>query len=53
MIINDMIYTLLLTSGGGHYWKFLAGVCHLVFQILTLFQTKNVIFHTPVFRPHL
>ena len=33
--------------GGGYSWEFLVGVCRLVLQILTLFQTKNVIFHTP------
>ena len=36
-----MIYTLLLTPGGGYFWEFLVGVCHLVLQILTLFQTKK------------
>ena len=50
-------------GGGGYSWKFLEGVCRTVLQILTLFQTKNVIFHTrfqttplksiPVFRPGL
>ena len=29
-----------------HHWKFLVRVCRPVLQILTLFQTKNVIFHT-------
>ena len=41
-----MIYTLLLTPGGGYFWEFLVGVCHLVLQILTLFQTKKC--HFPV-----
>ena len=48
---------------GGYSWEFLVGVCRPVPQILTRFQTKNVIFHTrfqtrplksiPVFRPGL
>ena len=32
--------------GGGYSLEFLVGVCCLVFQILTLFQSKYVIFHT-------
>ena len=36
-----MIYTLLLTLGGGYYWKFLVGVCHPVLRILSLFQTEK------------
>ena len=32
-------------GGGGYSWEFLVGVCRPVLQILTLFQTKNVIFH--------
>ena len=31
---------------GGHSLEFLVRVCCLVFQILTLFHSKNVIFHT-------
>ena len=31
-------------GGGGYSWEFLVGVCRPVLQILTLFQTKNVIF---------
>ena len=27
--------------GEGYFWEFLVGVCHLVLQILTLFQTKK------------
>ena len=38
---HDMIYTLLLTPGGGYFWEFLVGVCRLVLQILTLSQTKK------------
>ena len=48
---------------GGHSLEFLVRVCCLVFPILTLFHSKNVIFHTcfqtwslksiPVFRPGL
>ena len=34
------------TLPGGYSWVFLVGVCHPVLQILTLFQTKIVIFHT-------
>ena len=35
------------SPGGGEYsWEFLVGLCCLVIRILTLFQTKNVIFHT-------
>ena len=47
----------------GFPWEFLVGVCHQLLQILTLFQTKTVIFHTrfqtwslksiPIFRPVL
>ena len=40
-----MIYTLLLTLGGGYYWEFLVGVCHPVLRILSLFQTKK--YHFP------
>ena len=50
-------------GGGGYSWEFLVGVCRLVLEILSLFQTKNVIFHIrfktwplkarPVFRPGL
>ena len=36
-----MIYTLLLTPGGGYYWEFLVGVCRQVLRILILFQTKK------------
>ena len=32
--------------GGGYSLEFLVMVCCLVFQILTLFHSKNVIFHT-------
>ena len=42
-----MIYTLLLTSGGGYSWEFLVGVCCPVPRILTLFQTKNCHFPHP------
>ena len=38
--------------GGGNSWEFLVEVCRPVLQILTLFQTKNIIF-TPVFRQGL
>ena len=34
-----MIYTLLVTPGGGYSWEFLVGVCRPVLQILTLFLT--------------
>ena len=54
---------LMFKNPGGYFWKFLVGVYRPVLQILTLFQTKNVIFHTrfqtrplksiPVFRPGL
>ena len=54
---------LMFKNPGGYFWKFLVGVYRPVLQILTLFQTKNVIFHTrfqtrplksiPVFRPDL
>ena len=42
-------------GGEGYSWEFLVGVCSPVLQILTVFQTKNVIFHTrfqtrPLFR---
>ena len=40
-------------GGGGYSLEFLVGVCHLVLQILTLFQTKKCHFFTPVFRPGL
>ena len=50
-------------GGGGYSWEFLVGVSRPVLQILTLFQTKNVIFHTrfqtwllksiPILRPGL
>ena len=33
-------------GGGENSWEFLVEVCRPVLQILTLFQTKNVIFHT-------
>ena len=33
-------------GGGEDSWEFLVEVCRPVLQILTLFQTKNVIFHT-------
>ena len=33
-------------KGPGHSLEFLVTVCCLVFQILTLFHSKNVIFHT-------
>ena len=33
-------------GGGGYTWELLVGVCHRVLKILTLFQTKNVIFQT-------
>ena len=36
-------------GGGENSWEFLVEVCRPVLQILTLFQTKNIIF-TPVFR---
>ena len=36
-------------AGGGNSWEFLVEVCRPVIQILTLLQTKNIIF-TPVFR---
>ena len=39
-------------GGGGNSWEFLVEVCRPVLQILTLFQTKNIIF-TPVFRQGL
>ena len=42
-----MIYTLLLTPGGGYSWEFLVGVCRPVPRILTLFQTKNCHFPHP------
>ena len=34
------------TRTRGNSWEFLVGVCRPVPQILTLFQTKNAIFHT-------
>ena len=37
---------LMFKNPGGYFWKFLVGVYRPVLQILTLFQTKNVIFHT-------
>ena len=40
-----MIYTLLLTLGGGYYCEFLVGVCNPVLGILSLFQTKK--YHFP------
>ena len=50
-------------GGGGYSWEFLVGLYRPILQILTLFQTKNVLFHTrfqirplksiPVFRPVL
>ena len=33
-------------GGGGYSWEFLVGLCRPVLQILTRFQTKNVIFRT-------
>ena len=49
--------------GGGYSWEFFLWVCRPVLQILSQFQTKNVIFHTrfqtrplksiPVFRADL
>ena len=41
-------------GGGGQYsWEFFRGVCWPVLQILTLFQTKNLTFSTPIFRPDI
>ena len=34
------------TRTRGNSWEFLVGLCRPVPQILTLFQTKNAIFHT-------
>ena len=44
---DDMIYTLLLTPGGGYYWEFLVGVCRPVLRILSSFQTKICHFPHP------
>ena len=33
-------------GGGGYSWEFLVGLCRPIPQILTLFKTKTVIFHT-------
>ena len=33
-------------GGGVYFWEFLVGVCRPDLQMLTLFQTKNVIFDT-------
>ena len=40
-------------AGGVYSWEFFVGVCRPVLQILTLFQTKNMSFYRPVFRPDL
>ena len=34
-------------GGGGYSWEFLVGLCRLVHQILTLFQTKTCHFPNP------
>ena len=33
-------------GSGGYSWEFLVGLCRPILQIMTLFQTKNVISHT-------
>ena len=38
-------------GGEGVLLGILGGVCRPVLQILTLFQTQNMSFSTPVFRP--
>ena len=44
---------MLVRGGGENSWEFLVGVCLLVLQILTLFQTKKCHFLIRVFRPCL
>ena len=63
LVLVSLKDDLMFKNPGGYFWKFLVGVYRPVLQILTLFQTKNVIFHTrfqtrplksiPVFRPGL
>ena len=47
---DDLITAAKETRGAGYSLEFLAGMCHAVLQILTLFQTKTMAFFTPVFR---
>ena len=46
-VYGDMIYTLLLIPRGGTPGNSCLGVCHLVLQILILFQTKKWHFPQP------
>ena len=44
LISNDRTFLKSEKVPGGYSWEFLMGVCRPVLQILTQFQTKNVIF---------
>ena len=49
-VIHDIFQRFINQKGviwpQGYSWEFFVGECHPVLQILTLFQTKNVISHT-------
>ena len=51
--LNKRVKELDIQVPGGYSWEFLVGMCRPVLQILTLFQTKKILFSTPLLRPDL